>query len=272
MSETKRASVRSTPTPDVPKVYIGVWKRSLLTTGSGLRDTSATVYWLQTKELFADLRIPVPEPAEGCSSLQECTGEQLLQLAQQQGFAGITTVLGDLCTWHRELDYQPKSGPPDVGKMAFAFHDHLTEDDPSGKNKYHEDWQRVQGSDGLSWGYRLQAANQADRKGFLLGAGNYFFFVGDRCVSLETMGELTSQLQLATLPVEKRDLLGMELSFGVVEQQGEAAMWTIMHSTLPGRVSRSLLPASCTLDSLASNSCIQAGVFSPKGGWRLLPA
>lgn len=69
---------------DIPKDYIGVWKRSLLTTGSGLRDTSTTVYWLQTEELFADLHIPVPETAEGCSSLQDCTGEQLLQLAQQQ--------------------------------------------------------------------------------------------------------------------------------------------------------------------------------------------
>lgn len=264
--------METTPTRGVPQEYIGVWKRSLLTTGSGLRDASTTVYWLQTKELFADLRIPVPEPARGCSSLQECSGEQLLQLAQQQGFAGVSTVLGDICTWHRELDFQPKSGPPDIGKMAFASHEVLTEDDPSGQNKYHEHWQRVQGSDGLSWAYRLQAANQAERKGFFLGAGNYFFFAADRCVSLEPRSDLASQLQLATLLDEKRDLMGMELSFGVVEQQGEAAMWTIMHSTLPGRVGHSLLPASCTLNSLASNSSIQAGVVGPKGGWRLLPA
>lgn len=126
-------------------------------------------------------------------------------------------------------------------------------------------------SDGLSWAYRLQAANQAERKGFFLGAGNYFFFAADRCASLEAKGDLTSQLQSATLLDEKRDLVGMELSFGVVKQQGEAAMWTITHSTLPGRVGYSLLPASCTLNSFASNSCIQAGGFSPKGGWRLLP-
>ena len=135
--------MRTTSTPGVPRDYIGVWKRSLLTTGSCIRDTSTTVCWLQTKELFADLRIPVPEPAQGCSSLQECTGEQLLQLALQQGFAGVTTVSGDICTWHRELDFQPKSGPPDVSKMAFASHDLLREDDPSGENKYHEDWLRV---------------------------------------------------------------------------------------------------------------------------------
>ena len=156
--------MRDSPTPGVPKEYVGVWKRSLLTTGSGIRDTSTTVYWPQTEELFADLRIPVPQPAEDCSSLQDCTGEQLLQLAQQQGFAGVTTVSGDTCTWHRELDFQPQCGPPDVGKMSFASHDLLTENDPSGENQYHEDWQRVQGSDGLSCAYRLQATNQAERR------------------------------------------------------------------------------------------------------------
>ena len=93
------------------------------------------------------------------------------------------------------------------------------------------------------------------------------FFEADRCVSLDPKGDLTSQLQLATLLDEKRDLVGMELS---LEQQGEAAMWTIMHSTLPGRVGQSLLPASCTLNSLASST--QAGIFGPKGGWQLLPA
>lgn len=70
----------------------------------------------------------------------------------------------------------------------------------------------------------------------------------------------------------KRDLVGMELSLGIVQQQGEAAMWTIMHSNLPGRVGHSLLPASYSLNSFASKSSIQAGVLDPKGGWQLLPA
>ena len=47
---------------------MGVLKHSLLTRGSALRDTSSTANWLQFVELFkfADLHIPVSEPAEGC--------------------------------------------------------------------------------------------------------------------------------------------------------------------------------------------------------------
>ncbi|DBA89000.1 TPA: hypothetical protein ACH3X2_000218 [Trebouxia sp. C0005] len=164
----------------VPASYLGVWKRSLLTTDSGHRDTTTLVFWLQTQTLFADLRIPVPVPAEGSRSLQECSEQQLLQLAQQQGFAGVTEVSDDICTWHRELDYQPKSGPPDVGKMVFVTSEFVTEDDPSGENRYHEDWHRLEGSTGKVWGHRLEAVDQPSRKGFLLGAGEYFLFAADR--------------------------------------------------------------------------------------------
>ena len=256
----------------VPHQYLGVWKRSLLTTGSGHQDTTTLVYWLQTESLFADLRIPLPLPAEGCNHLQDCNAETLLQLAQQQGFAGVTNVSEDICTWHRELDFQPKSGPPDIGKMVFVTSDFLTEDDPSGENNYHEDWQRVEGSQGAVWAYRLQAADQPERKGLLLGAGDFFFFAADRCVPLPPVGDLASQLQQAPSLDKQRALLGMELSFGRLQNSNENVSWTITHSTLPGRVDETLLPGHLTLDSIKSTQALDMGVLCPKGGWNILPS
>jgi len=42
----------------VPDAYLGVWRRRLLTTTAGLRDETSEVYWLQTANLHADLRLP----------------------------------------------------------------------------------------------------------------------------------------------------------------------------------------------------------------------
>ena len=256
----------------VPASYLGVWKRSLLTTGSGHRDTTTLVLWLQTQSLFADLRIPVPVPAEGCRSLQECSEQQLLQLAQQQGFAGVTEVSDDICTWHRELDYQPKSGPPDVGRMVFVTSEFVTEDDPSGENRYHEDWHRLEGSTGNVWGHRLEAVDQPSRKGFLLGAGQYFLFAADRQVDLPPNGDLRFHLKSAKSVEEQQALLGLQLSFGRIRKQGQDPAWCITHSTVPGCVENALLPSSITVEDLNRSIAMEMGILCPQGGWKLLPA
>ncbi|KAL0043110.1 hypothetical protein WJX79_009456 [Trebouxia sp. C0005] len=64
--------------------------------------------------------------------------------------------------------------------MVFVTSEFVTEDDPSGENRYHEDWHRLEGSTGKVWGHRLEAVDQPSRKGFLLGAGEYFLFAADR--------------------------------------------------------------------------------------------
>ena len=256
----------------VPLSYLGVWKRSLLTTGSGHRDKTTLVLWLQTHSLFADLRIPVPVPAEGCENLQECSEQQLLQLAQQQGFAGVTEVCGDICTWHRELDYQPKGGPPDVGQMTFVTSEFVTEDDPSGENRYHEDWHRLEGSTGNVWGHRLEAVDQPSRKGFLLGAGQYFLFAADRQVDLPPNGDLRFHLKSAKSVEEQQALLGLQLSFGRIRKQGQDPAWCITHSTVPGRVEKALLPSSITVEDLNRSIALEMGTLCPKGGWKLSPA
>lgn len=259
--------------PEVPQQYLSVWKRTLLTTGTGHRDISTTVFWLQTKTLFADLRIPTPAPAAACPGVEHCTQQQLQELAAQQGFAGTTQVVGDICTWNREIDYQPKSGPPDVGKMAFVTPDFLTEDDPSGANAYHEDWQRVEGSSADVWSYRLESDSTSGKQGFLLGSGNYFFFAVGREKELAPEGDLLSQLE-KTSPEQQHSLFEMELSFGEVVRDS-ATTWTILHSTLPGRAGQALLNdlTILQLHTVAqSGSSLKIGAAAASGPWKLVAA
>ena len=105
--------------PPVPPAYVGLWKRTLLETPSS-RDTTTLVFWLQTQTWHGDIRVPADRPELfRHRSLETLDRGELLALARQQGFAGITEVDGDICRWHRRIDYQAPSAFNDVGRISF---------------------------------------------------------------------------------------------------------------------------------------------------------
>lgn len=235
----------------VPAHYLGVWQRTLLTTTSGVHDTTTQVYWLQTASLFADLRIPVPAPRSPA------------ELASQAGFAGVTAIDGELCQWHRAIDFQPPSGRDDIGHMHFERPDYLLEDGLDGS--YHEVWERLPESLGRNWGVWLAAFD--GRQGCLLLAGDYFLFAACRAEQLPHGESLASLLEQG----RGGRLLSFELSFG--RHQGGAQPWHIELSTLPGRSGQTLLPASIDPDqpdqllTPAVLACL--GATPPLGGWQV---
>jgi hypothetical protein len=100
-------------------MYQGLWRRTLLETLDG-RDLDSLVYWLQTERWHADIRIPTGRPNfGGVNSLEQCAAAQLAWLLQQEGFAGVTVVEGDLCEWHRRMDYRCDSHR-DIGHLRFS--------------------------------------------------------------------------------------------------------------------------------------------------------
>lgn len=236
----------------VPDAYLGVWQRTLLTTTDGVHDTATQVYWLQTAQLFADLRIPQPTP------------QSLAERATQAGFAGYTTIDGDLCQWHRAIDFQPPSGRDDIGRMRFERPDYLLEDGLDGS--YHEVWERLPESLGRNWGVWLVAFD--GRQGCLLLAGDYFLFAAGRPKALPAAESLSALLDATH---EAEVLLEFELSFG--RHARGAQPWRIELSTLPERVGQALLPAAVDPDqtdlllSPAVLACL--GAMPPVGGWQV---
>ncbi|MBB2494145.1 hypothetical protein [Aquipseudomonas ullengensis] len=239
-------------TPPVPAHYRGVWHRTLLTTTRGLCDTTTQVYWLQTAQLFADLRIPQPAP------------QGPAQLATQAGFAGLTAIRGDICQWHRAIDFQPPSGSEDIGRMTFERPDYLLEDGLDGS--YHEVWERLPESLGRNWGTWLVAFD--GRQGCLLLAGDYFLFAAGRAQALPPAESLAALLAHDDAPAA---LLDFELSFG---RHGQGSQpWHIELSTLPGRAGQALLPAGIDPDQpeqlLAPTVLNSLGATPPLGGWQV---
>jgi hypothetical protein len=215
----------------VPASYVGVWKRTLLATPT-LRDTSTRVFWLQTDLWHADIRIPEDRPATRGDALDLLDRTALCALSRQQGFAGITEVQGDICRWHRLIDYQPPGRFADVGRMRFETPDRLLE--YGVEQEYFEIWERVHGSAGA--GEMFDLAGPSLPRRVLLRAGAFMMLVQDRSHPLpaaDNLEALSSQASNADLAAA----LNLEISFGRIEN---ADFWRIELSTLPWREGKRL--------------------------------
>jgi len=224
--------------PAVPQAFRGVWKRKLLRTPA-FEDTSSTVYWLQTNLWHGDIRIPAYRPpCKGKQSLAQCSREELLDLAAQQGFAGTTSVEGDTCRWLRRVDFQPPSGFNDVGRIEFSSPDLMLE--YGIEQEYFEIWERMPNSVGdehIALEFEPGGDSSVARPiCALLATGDYFIFVRPRRMTLSQADSLSS------LPGDEESLrsaLDFEISFGV--RTGTAVNgWVIQRSTFPWREGRRL--------------------------------
>lgn len=93
-----------------------------------MEDTTSQVVWMQPQSWHADIRVPASRPSfAGKTRLDQLNGTELLELAKQQGFAGVTEVKGEVCRWLRRHDFQPPSGANDIGRMEFETLDRVLE-------------------------------------------------------------------------------------------------------------------------------------------------
>jgi hypothetical protein len=211
----------------VPDACLGVWKRTLLRTPES-EDTTSAVFWLQTPHWHGDIRIPASRPpCAGRHGLDECSPGELAGLARQQGFAGITTVEGDICRWQRRVDFQPPGRFDDVGRIEFATQDRMLE--YGVQQDYFEIWERLPGSTGdVVVAVEPDAAIGTTTRpsGILLATGAWFIRVRPRAAVLPPADAL---LALATDDAWLRDALDFEISLGTRGPD----RWRITHSTLP---------------------------------------
>jgi hypothetical protein len=205
----------------VPDRYLGVWKRTRLR-ASGVEDTTSAVYWLQTARRHADIRIPADRPAcLGKAALAELSRSELEGLARQQGFAGITEVQGELCRWHRKMDFQPPSRYKDIGRMEFDTPERCLEHGV--EQDYFEIWERLPESRGETVALELPGT-----PGLLLRAGSCMMRVRPR-VDVLPIAENLAALAAGADDQTLRRWLDFEVSFGWIGSDGSR----IVHSTLP---------------------------------------
>lgn len=212
-------------TPGVPQHYRGLWRRALLT-APGVRDDTTLVLWMQTPQWHVDLRIPIDRPdCTGCRGLEDCSADQLLGLLRQEGFAGITTVDGDTCEWHRQLDYRP-NGRRDIGSMAFTPGFNVI-DEFGIEAEYAERWEREPHDNGMQG---IALTPDAHAAGLWLFSGPFFMRVRARAMQVDVARTAWQRVHDGSAhDDELRQLADFEISFGnMAHGRGQ-----ILHSTLP---------------------------------------
>jgi len=229
----------------VPAHYLGVWQRISLESPAGV-DIHSLVFWLQTPALHADIRIPADRPDfRGKTSFLDFSVDELRLLARQQGFAGVTSVVGDRCQWLRQIDYQPVRADLDIGHMQFSGN-RLIE---SGiERDYTEVWEKLPDSQGATFAFHFMEKNTAyspdqSQAGILVISGDYFIFVRNRSTPLPKASSLAALLSDTSFTQQQLvALLDFEISFGCLTKG--SIPWEIQLSTLPFREGKPLFTAS----------------------------
>lgn len=144
----------------------GHWRRNGLR-APGFEDSTTRVHWVQAGPWCADIRVPLVRPALSVPALSAQTGPDLALLLAAEGFAGRTSLAGDVCTWARQWNWRGFPCAIDAGALRFDGSGHLIEDGIHAD--YREEWHRVPGPDWAAWAV---STNSAD--GMLLSNGDVF--------------------------------------------------------------------------------------------------
>jgi len=130
-----------------PAWALGCFRRRSITYFSGETDTSTRVYWLQTRGLTADLRLPAARPSGGA-------------LGDVEGGLASTRWDGERMSWSDWTSFQLHDRWPEPGVLR-RVGDCLIEHAPSGA--YVEDWRFQPSSPGPLLGLRLVEERDAER-------------------------------------------------------------------------------------------------------------
>jgi hypothetical protein len=221
----------------VPPALCGLWRRVVLETPDAPPDTSTRVWWLQTPTLYVDLRVPAERRSVASrTTLHAASDAELDALALQAGFAGQTSLRGELCRWSRDSDFQPPSGIPDEGRLRIDD-GWIVEDGVHAT--YREVWQREDDSTG-DWLARrwIEREGRPDaRTCHLVAGGAWFLFA--RARSGPPLEQAPSLAVLLARRGGDRSLrvalLDFEISLGRRDHGAPPRTWRIDVSTLPDR-------------------------------------
>jgi hypothetical protein len=220
-----------------PEWLAGVWDRKALWFEGTEPDYSTRVFYVQTPNLYADIRIPESRPdVSNAIGLEDLSDTELEELLTQQGFAGYVETEGDIVTWQREIDFQPPTGIPDTGRCML---DKQVMIETGIHLDYSEKWQRIDDGKGQFLAMQIDGDEGGSANQILVVAGDHFLYARDRKKSLEPAKSLHQLWQLRGFSRERLiRYLDCEFSYGRVRAGKKT--WEIYLSTLPFKEGQAL--------------------------------
>jgi hypothetical protein len=232
----------------VPESMIGCWERLYIRFRDGSEDRSTRVFWLQTLFGVGDIRIAASRPnLRGRRGFVDCSKDELLELAEQDCFCGVTLFDPDAepfptASWPKEaylFRFQPLITFPEPGWIEWQnAATCMIERAPSGA--YEEDWRLQPGS-------RSFAVHLTERGAPTMTC----LYARNRAVELpsdKTLLELARDAEYD--PDRLRQLVDCEFSYARRAQPG--GDYHIEVSTLPWREGH---PLGCAwIEDVVSNA------------------
>jgi hypothetical protein len=152
--------------------------------------THETVFNLQTRSLFIDIRIPTAslDAFRGHKSLATMSLDELGLFAQRHAFAGYSVVSGSppTCVRHHAVDWnfvgaprpRPNKWRIEVDRSGDVWKEWGWPTDTHGQHVYMERWERLPGGGGKT--IALRRAVHGARDAFLVVVGDHFNYIVNR--------------------------------------------------------------------------------------------
>lgn len=247
---------RTSP-PLAPEWVVGLWRRESITLSDGTVDRDTRVFWGQTRSLYVDLRVPADRArCSAAQSFPDLTPPDVRLLAKQKGFAGHISIVGDQCTWFRDIDYQPDTGRPDTGRLRLDG-DLLYETGEASSvigAGYEEVYHRDRRGDRLRAALRLLNADGA-LFGGVARPGTVLILLDDRFLLARPRASALPAAECLQSLIDDAEFdrslvhacLDCEVCLGTIEPR---ARWQIELSTIPFREGKRLFaPATAEISA-----------------------
>jgi hypothetical protein len=224
--------------------YIGLWKRETIQIGNSTPYENTTVYWLQAATYFADIRIPLTQPAlPPEQNLLELEPAQLLRYAEITSFAGMIEATDTWIRWHRQIDFQPNPHSIDQGQVHYEGDNliEIGEFEADGMTQtYREVWVPQPGDREaflvleLEQEINLSTQKATHPKALWVTVGEHFTRIYDnRFYPSDFVAPAPEQLT----PPELKRLMQFQTDYGKTNQP---LPWQILLSNNPSRIGTSL--------------------------------
>jgi hypothetical protein len=217
--------------------------REYIILDGGPKDPSVAI-WIQTESMFFDLRKPHDRPAfAGRNSLEDFSGDELIQLTRHSGDVGICSIENRVATWKGwndrfgffcdDVAIFPEDGRLEPkGNVIYEY------ETAKSSVPYEEAWVQQPCEDGLTAHLTLRTESNADEVlAVLLVVDRYAGYV-EKSTS-ENRASLEVQLKHAAGDSERmRQILDCEASYAIRARAD--APYIVRHSNFPFREGKEL--------------------------------
>ncbi len=228
----------------VPDWTLGCFKRRSIAFANGLTDTQTHVFWLQSRNITIDLRLPIEDEQVATKALNDYSDAELQALANYEGWYAESKWANEALSWSGGTAFQIHNRWPEPAQLR-RVGDCMIEFSP--ESTYVEDWRLLSRNQGPLIGLRLIEEQNLStdeithKDGALIINGNWAGLVLGRSMPIEATEPNTQLRELIAANKEKPAFLEQAFNFETSVAKGDIeAGFSIAYSTSPDRVGKPL--------------------------------